>query len=59
MVAAVRKMQADYGIEPDGLIGSDALEILNLSDAIAPERSRSTLSACAGWRANRLPPAST
>jgi murein L,D-transpeptidase YcbB/YkuD len=33
MVAAVRKMQADYGIEPDGLIGGEALEILNLSDA--------------------------
>jgi murein L,D-transpeptidase YcbB/YkuD len=26
-------MQADYGIDPDGMIGTDALEILNLSDA--------------------------
>lgn len=33
MVRAVQRMQADYGIKPDGLIGSDALEILNLSDA--------------------------
>jgi murein L,D-transpeptidase YcbB/YkuD len=33
MVQAVRRMQADYGIKPDGVIGSDALEILNLSDA--------------------------
>ncbi|MFC0202958.1 L,D-transpeptidase family protein [Novosphingobium soli] len=33
MVAAVKRMQADYGIKPDGVIGSDALEILNLSDA--------------------------
>lgn len=33
MVRAVQKMQADYGIEPDGVIGSDAIEILNLSDA--------------------------
>lgn len=33
MVRAVQRMQADYGIEPDGVIGSDALEILNLSDA--------------------------
>jgi murein L,D-transpeptidase YcbB/YkuD len=33
MVAAVRRMQADYGIKPDGVIGADALEILNLSDA--------------------------
>lgn len=33
MVAAVKRMQADYGINPDGLIGSDAIEILNLSDA--------------------------
>lgn len=32
MVAAVKRMQADYGIKPDGLIGTDALEILNLSD---------------------------
>ncbi|MCM3681105.1 L,D-transpeptidase family protein [Sphingomonas paucimobilis] len=33
MVAAVKRMQADYGIDPDGMIGTDALEILNLSDA--------------------------
>lgn len=33
MVQAVRHMQADYGIKPDGVIGSDALAILNLSDA--------------------------
>lgn len=33
MVRAVQHMQADYGIDPDGTIGSDALEILNLSDA--------------------------
>lgn len=37
MVRAVQRMQADYGIKPDGMIGSDALEILNLSDA---ERAR-------------------
>lgn len=47
MVRAVQRMQADYGIEPDGVIGSDALEILNLSDAdraraiaVAMERMR-------------------
>ncbi len=33
MARAVQRMQADYGIDPDGTIGSDALEILNLSDA--------------------------
>lgn len=33
MVRAVQRMQADYGIKPDGVIGGDALEILNLSDA--------------------------
>ncbi|CDO36240.1 L,D-transpeptidase family protein [Novosphingobium sp. KN65.2] len=33
MVRAVKRMQADYGIKPDGIIGKDALEILNLSDA--------------------------
>ncbi|KMS56563.1 peptidoglycan-binding protein [Novosphingobium barchaimii LL02] len=47
MVQAVQHMQADYGIKPDGIIGSDALEILNLSDAdrattiaVAMERMR-------------------
>ncbi|MBE1529718.1 murein L,D-transpeptidase YcbB/YkuD [Sphingopyxis sp. OAS728] len=47
MVKAVRRMQADYGIKPDGVIGSEALEILNLSDAdraraiaVAMERMR-------------------
>ncbi|WP_367613599.1 L,D-transpeptidase family protein [Sphingomonas sp. AP4-R1] len=44
---AVQRMQADYGIKPDGVIGADALEILNLSDsdraralAVAMERMR-------------------
>jgi L,D-transpeptidase YcbB len=47
MVKAVQRMQADYGIKPDGVIGSEALEILNLSDgdraraiAVAMERRR-------------------
>ncbi|WP_342657425.1 L,D-transpeptidase family protein [Sphingomonas sp. NY01] len=47
MVAAVRTMQADYGMKPDGLIGNEALAILNMSDldraraiAIAMERVR-------------------
>lgn len=33
MVAAVKAMQADYGMEPDGVVGDDALSILNMSDA--------------------------
>jgi len=33
MVAAVRALQADYGINPDGIIGSAALAILNTTDA--------------------------
>lgn len=37
MVVAVKKMQADYGIAPDGVIGNDAIAILNLSDE---ERAR-------------------
>ncbi|MBO9517186.1 MAG: L,D-transpeptidase family protein [Porphyrobacter sp.] len=44
---AVQLMQADYGIEPDGVIGTETLEILNLSDAekaraigVAMERMR-------------------
>lgn len=37
MVAAMKAMQADYGIKPDGVIGGDGLAILNLSDA---ERAR-------------------
>ena len=47
MVAAVRRMQADYGMKPDGIIGSEALAILNMSDvdraraiAVAMERLR-------------------
>ncbi|EJU14836.1 peptidoglycan binding domain-containing protein [Sphingomonas sp. LH128] len=47
MMKAVQRMQADYGIKPDGVIGKDALEILNLSDAdkaraiaVAMERMR-------------------
>lgn len=47
MVRAVQRMQADYGLKPDGVIGSEALEILNLSDAdraraiaVAMERMR-------------------
>ncbi|WP_342450561.1 L,D-transpeptidase family protein [Sphingomonas sp. CFBP 13728] len=33
MILAIKKMQADYGIKPDGMIGTAALGILNLSDA--------------------------
>ncbi|WP_380778333.1 L,D-transpeptidase family protein [Sphingomonas sp. R86520] len=33
IILAIKKMQADYGIKPDGMIGSEALGILNLSDA--------------------------
>ncbi|MBU3078758.1 L,D-transpeptidase family protein [Sphingomonas quercus] len=47
MVAAVKRMQADYGMKPDGVIGSEALAILNMSDldrrraiAVAMERMR-------------------
>ncbi|WP_230480841.1 L,D-transpeptidase family protein [Sphingomonas sp. Leaf21] len=47
MVAAVRQMQADYGMKPDGIIGDEALAILNMSDldraravAITMERLR-------------------
>ena len=46
-VRAVQRMQADYGIDPDGVIGNDTLEILNLTDAdkaraiaVAMERMR-------------------
>ena len=47
LAAAVKAMQADYGINPDGVIGGDTLAILNLSDderaraiAVAMERMR-------------------
>lgn len=33
MVRAIKRMQQDFGIKPDGSIGSQSLEILNLSDA--------------------------
>lgn len=47
MVRAVQRMQADYGIDADGIVGAGVLEILNLSDAdraraiaVAMERMR-------------------
>lgn len=50
MVEAVRQMQADYGIDPDGVVGAGVLKILNLSDAdraraiaVAMERLRWTV----------------
>ncbi|HUD29025.1 MAG TPA: L,D-transpeptidase family protein [Novosphingobium sp.] len=55
MVQAVRRMQADYGIKPDGVIGADALEILNLSDA---DRARTIAVALERMRwLERTPPA--
>lgn len=55
MVKAVRRMQADFGIKPDGVIGSDALEILNLSDA---DRARAIAVAMERMRwLDRNPPA--
>lgn len=32
MVAAVKRMQEDYGLKPDGVIGEDALHVINQSD---------------------------
>lgn len=47
MAAAVRALQADYGINPDGIIGTQVLAILNTTDddraralAVAMERLR-------------------
>lgn len=55
MVTAVQRMQADYGIKPDGVIGSAALEILNLSDA---DRARTIAVAMERLRwLDRNPPA--
>jgi murein L,D-transpeptidase YcbB/YkuD len=53
MVAAVKRMQADYGIEPDGVIGTEALEILNLSDA---DRARAIAVNLERLRWQRNPP---
>jgi murein L,D-transpeptidase YcbB/YkuD len=57
LVRAVKHMQVDYGIKPDGVIGEKALEILNLSDAdrareiaVAMERMRWLDRAPAGTR---------
>jgi murein L,D-transpeptidase YcbB/YkuD len=48
-------MQADYGIDPDGVIGEDTLEILNLSDA---DRERAIAAAMERMRwLDRNPPA--
>lgn len=55
MVRAVRLLQADYGIEPDGVIGGETAKVLTLSDAdragaiaVAMERMR--------WLARNPPP---
>lgn len=55
MANAVKRMQRDYGIKPDGVIGADALEILNLSDA---DRARAIAVAMERMRwLDRNPPA--
>ncbi|MDQ1157376.1 murein L,D-transpeptidase YcbB/YkuD [Sphingomonas sp. SORGH_AS 950] len=55
MVDAVRRMQADYGMKPDGIIGSEALAILNMSDA---DRARAVAVAMERLRwLERRPPA--
>lgn len=55
MVQAVQRMQTDYGINPDGEIGNEALEILNLSDA---DRARAIAVAMERMRwLERSPPA--
>ncbi len=55
MVAAVRRMQADYAMKPDGIIGSEALAILNMSDV---DRSRAVAVAMERLRwLERTPPA--
>ena len=55
IVKAVQRMQADYGIKPDGVIGKEALEILNLSDA---DRARAIAVAMERMRwLDRNPPA--
>lgn len=55
MVRAVQHMQADYGIKADGIIGSDALKILNSSDA---DRARALAVAMERMRwLDRNPPA--
>ncbi|CAM3249955.1 MULTISPECIES: L,D-transpeptidase family protein [Sphingomonas] len=52
---AVRRMQADYGMKPDGIIGSDALAILNMSNA---DRARAIAVAMERLRwLERTPPA--
>ncbi|MEG3082692.1 L,D-transpeptidase family protein [Sphingomonas sp. PB2P12] len=55
MVAAVRRMQADYAMKPDGIIGGEALAILNMSDV---DRSRAIAVAMERLRwLERTPPA--
>lgn len=55
MVAAIKRMQTDYGIKADGAIGAQALEILNLSDA---DRARAIAVAMERIRwLDRTPPA--
>ncbi len=55
IVDAVRRMQADYGMKPDGIIGSEALAILNMSNA---DRARAIAVAMERLRwLERTPPA--
>ncbi len=55
MVKAVQGMQADYGMKPDGVIGNEALAILNMS---AVDRARAVAIAMERLRwLERTPPA--
>jgi murein L,D-transpeptidase YcbB/YkuD len=55
IAAGVKRLQADYGIEPDGKIGADTLELLNQSPA---DLARATAVALERQRwLDRAPPA--
>ena len=54
LVAAVKKLQADFGFKPDGIIGGNTLDCAEPgARRAAREAARSRWSGCAGWSATR------
>ena len=59
LVAAVKKVQGEWGFKPDGVIGSDTVDALNAGPAIGHDSWHSRWSGSVGCRVDAPAPAST